>query len=70
MGRAVTRGAPGPPGAPAPPRGGGGARPAGGGRGVAGGYGFTGKRAEPPGYRDRARKQRLARAKAAEAVGT
>ncbi|MFZ4407804.1 MAG: chlorophyllide a reductase subunit Y [Paracraurococcus sp.] len=34
------------------------------------GYGFTTKPVDPPGFRDRQRKQRLARAKAEEAVGT
>jgi chlorophyllide a reductase subunit Y len=34
------------------------------------GYGFAGKPVEPPGFRDRQRKQRAARAKAAEAVGS
>ena len=34
------------------------------------GYGFTGKPVEPPGFRDRQRRQRAARAKAAEAVGS
>ena len=34
------------------------------------GYGFTSKPTDPPGFRDRQRKQRLARAKAEEAVGT
>jgi chlorophyllide a reductase subunit Y len=33
------------------------------------GYGFAGKPVEPPGFRDRQRRQRAARAKAAEAVG-
>ena len=33
------------------------------------GYGFTGKPVEPPGFRDRQRKLRAMRAKAAEAVG-
>ena len=40
------------------------------GGGETAGYGFNGKPSEPKGYRDRARKVRLARAKAAEAVGT
>jgi 3,8-divinyl chlorophyllide a/chlorophyllide a reductase subunit Y len=34
------------------------------------GYGFAGKPVEPPGFRDRQRKLRAARAKAAEAVGS
>jgi chlorophyllide a reductase subunit Y len=34
------------------------------------GYGFNGKPLEPPGFRDRQRKLRAARAKAAEAVGS
>ena len=34
------------------------------------GYGFAGKPVEPPGFRDRQRRQRAARAKAAEAVGS
>ena len=34
------------------------------------GYGFAGKPSEPPGYRDRVRKARQVRAKAAQAVGT
>jgi len=34
------------------------------------GYGFNGKPSEPPGFRDRQRKLRAARAKAAEAVGS
>jgi chlorophyllide a reductase subunit Y len=34
------------------------------------GYGFAGKPVEPPGFRDRQRKQRAMRAKAAEAVGS
>ncbi|GAA0577455.1 chlorophyllide a reductase subunit Y [Craurococcus roseus] len=34
------------------------------------GYGFTGKPVEPPGFRDRQRKLRAMRAKAAEAVGS
>ena len=40
------------------------------GTGEAAGYGFKGRPAEPPGFRDRAKRQRLARAKASEAVGT
>ena len=34
------------------------------------GYGFTDKPVDPPGFKDRIRKQRLAKAKAEEAVGT
>lgn len=34
------------------------------------GYGFTAKPVDPPGFKDRIRKQRLAKAKAEEAVGT
>ncbi len=40
------------------------------GTGEAAGYGFAGKPTEPAGYRERARKQRAARARATEAVGT
>ena len=34
------------------------------------GYGFAGKPVDPPGFRERQRKLRAARAKAEEAVGT
>ena len=40
------------------------------GTGEAAGYGFTGKPVEPKGFRERARKQREAKARATEAVGT
>ena len=40
------------------------------GTGQAAGYGWTQKPVEPPGARDRYRKQRAAAAKAIEAVGT
>ena len=40
------------------------------GRGEAAGYGVQGVPTEPAGFRDRQRKQRLARARAVEAVGS